>query len=457
MRVGAQEMKTRLRNLWESLHSSYWFIPSLMTLGAVVVSSLVIHFDQQSQTGGFTFLPWGTEVSPEGARKIFATVAGSMITVAGVVFSITIVALSLATTQFGPRLLRSFMRDRANQFVLGTFIATFVYCLLLLRTTHGDNGSDSFVPQLGLAIGMLLTLLSLGVFIFFIHHAADSIQAPTVAALVGHEFDAALDKLYPERIGHDAPEKQVSQPSGNAGLVHAAKTGYLRAIDSDGLLELARREQLVLEILVRPGDFIISGGELARCWSDAGDINEIEEKISCRFFVGRHRTVEQDVQFPVQQLVDMALRALSQTNSDPHTAITCVNHLGAGLCKLAERTIPSGYRFDEEHELRIIAHPVTFACVADTAFRPLREHGAGETAFAEAMLNVLLPLAKRVQRSEDADAVKLHAKELFDEARQRISQPRDRERLANVYNRILAALDESERTSLSNPKQTVEL
>lgn len=416
-----------------------------MTIAAIGLAIGMIELDRHLQFSGYKVLPWGVAVSPEGARMIFATVAGSMITVAGVVFSITIVALSLATTQFGPRLLRNFMRDRSNQVVLGTFVATFVYCLLLLRTTHGDGEGEVFVPESGLAVGMLLTLAGLGVFIYFVHHTADSIQAPTVAANVASELKGAIEKVFPEKMGHEKPEREgdvrVPEKLEREGCpIIANSTGYLQAIDAQGLVECACKHDVVVQVCVRPGEFVVAGDSIARIWPPRSNNDEANESIACCFIVGKHRTAEQDVAFPVQQLVDMALRALSPSLNDPHTAITCADHIGAGLCSLAERSIPSRYRFDQNDQLRVVADPNTFVDVSDLAFRPLREHGTSDTSFAEAIMGIYLQVARRVRRPEDAEAIQLHARETLAEIRSRLTQPRDRQRMTALYEKICEAL-----------------
>ena len=163
-------MKLRLQSSWESLRTSFWFIPAVMTFVAIVLSFLLVYVDRRigPETEVFGFIYSG---GPEGARLVLSTIAGSMITVAGVTFSITIVALTLASSQFGPRLLRNFMHDTGNQVTLGTFIATFVYCLLVLRTVHTVEGED-FVPSISVAVAIFLALAGIAVLIYFIHHVS---------------------------------------------------------------------------------------------------------------------------------------------------------------------------------------------------------------------------------------------------------------------------------------------
>ncbi|MEX0998785.1 MAG: DUF2254 domain-containing protein [Thermodesulfobacteriota bacterium] len=194
------------RALWYNVGSSFWFLPALMVASSIAFSFIMIYVDANIvKVSGIESLGWIYENKPEGARALLSTVAGSMITVAGVVFSITIVALTLASTQYGPRLLGNFMRDKGNQVVLGTFIATFTYCLLILRTIRGGEDS-SFIPHLSVTIGVLFAIFSISVLIYFIHHAATSIQASNVISGVSKNLKHTIDLTFPERIGQGKTE-----------------------------------------------------------------------------------------------------------------------------------------------------------------------------------------------------------------------------------------------------------
>jgi uncharacterized membrane protein len=192
-----------------------------------------------------------------------------MITVAGVTFSITIVAVTLASQQFGPRLLRNFLRDFGNQVVLGTFVSTFLYCLLVLRTVRGSD-DEEFVPHLAVTVGVILAMLSLGVLIFFIHHVAMSIQASRIIANVADDLEAAIDRLFPETLGEDAAEsadrlRASGDDSSNADGARAVKArtaGYVQAIDADALMSIAREHDLLVRVHARPGSFVRRGGVL---------------------------------------------------------------------------------------------------------------------------------------------------------------------------------------------------
>lgn len=238
---------TRLRALWEYRRGTYWAIPSAMAVSALGLSVGMIQLDEAATARLVDRLSWVYTGGPEGARAVLSTIAASMITVAGVTFSITIVALPLASQQFG-RLLRSFLRDLGNQVVLGTFVSTFIYCLLVLRTVRGSDDED-FVPHLAVTVGVVLAMLSLGVLIFFIHHVATSIQASRIIANVADDLEGAINRLFPDAIGEDSataswggtPPDESSAVDERSREVRATATGYVQAIDAQGLMAAIAR------------------------------------------------------------------------------------------------------------------------------------------------------------------------------------------------------------------------
>ncbi len=187
-------MFTKLITFWERLHGTFWFLPTIMVILAIILAATMIYLDQRIPLDEQDIFDWLGTNSAEGARSFLSTVAGSMISVAGVTFSITLVALSQTSSQYGPRLITNFLRNRGNQIVLGTFIATFVYCMLVLRTIRGTE-EFAFVPHIAVTIGMVLAILSVGVLVFFIHHISTSLQAETIVTNIGHDLEASIARL----------------------------------------------------------------------------------------------------------------------------------------------------------------------------------------------------------------------------------------------------------------------
>ena len=414
-----------------------------MTVVAVALSFATIALDWVVQERLLRQIQFIWIGGTEGARQLLSTIAGSMITVAGVVFSITIVVLTLASSQFGPRLLRNFMRDRGNQIVLGTFIATFTYCLLVLRSIHGDGGSN-FVPYISVTFGIVLSLFSVAVLIYFIHHVSVIIQAPTVIAMVSAELQEVIERLFPEKLGK-APVKPLNAQipedfESNAEPIRALETGYLQAIDSDRLLEVALENDLLVRVNYRPGQFVVAGSPLLNASPRANVSKELSIKFNEAFVLGPYRTPTQDVEFCIDQLVEVAVRALSPGVNDPFTAVNCVDRLGAALCQLSERDIPSPYRFDEKNRLRVIAYPMNFADLTAASFNQIRQYGRESVSVTIRLLETLLVVARRVTRKEDREAL-LRQASMIQRGSQALAEGWDRQAVTERYRVIREYLE----------------
>ena len=376
-------MRATLQQLVYRIHGSYWFIPSLMVIFAIVLSQLSIWADREM---GEDWEFWFTSMNQaDGARSLLATVAGSMITVAGVTFSLTILAVSHATAHFGPRLLDNFMRDRGNQVTLGTFVATFIYCLLVLQVVRGAEASSgttaetgAFVPQLSLMIALLLTLASVAQLIYFIHHVPDSIHISTVLQRLSSDMDRKFDELYPETVGEPLQiESDENLPSFNfIHQVTSGSSGYLQGVDDTELMELAGSQNAIIRVLRRPGDFIREDEIIVEVTQTSEWDEELVDYIRKGFAIGFTRTPTQDIFFVLNEFVEVAIRALSPGVNDPFTAMQCIDWLSVGLVKLSQRSLPCMQRVDDEGNVRIVTTAST------------------HEQFVDAMLGQLLPYAK---------------------------------------------------------------
>lgn len=443
----------RLKKLWDTLHSSYWFLPSLMAVCASLLAFAMLMVDNTRQDA-ITELGWIYSGGPNGARALLSAVASSMITVAATAFSITIVALQLASSNFGPRLLRNFMQDTGNQIVLGSFIATFIYCLLILRTIHGED-FDLFVPQLSVTVGIILTILSVGVLIYFIHHASTIIQASHVISGVSHELEQAIDRLFPSKLGktlseHHQPVEEIPVDfKKKACSIPAPETGYLQAIDGDQLIKIACRYNLLLQIQARPGQFVIEGSDLVKGYPAEQIYPQLNSRISEAFVFGNERTEQQDIEFPINQLVEVGLRAISPAVNDPFTTIRCIDRLSAGLSHLAEREFPSPYRYDQTHHLRIIVEPVTFEQLVDSAFSQIRRYARSDVAVTVRLLEAIAQIAHHASRPQDRFVLEQQAKIILQGSCEELSQKQDQEEVKQKYDQVMTAL----KKNYSNSKQ----
>jgi uncharacterized membrane protein len=438
--------KAKISALWDSLRTSYWFVPMLMALASVALWSGVYYLDILLKSDPGRYISWIYTGGPDGAREVLSVTAGSMITIAGVTFSITIVALTLASQQFGPFLLRNFMRDTGNQIVLGTFIATFIFCLLALRTVRGVN-DITFVPHVSVSVGVVMAMLSLGVLIYFIHHVSAFIQVSNIIAVVSQDLDEAIDRIFPEKLGRDAePDssedwKIPERFDEESGPVTITARGYIKAIDNDKLLGLAKEESIVISLLKRPGDFVAEGDVTARVWPANSLSDSISAGINESFIVGSQRTSPQDAEFVINQLVEIAVRALSSGFNDPFTAVICIDHIGAGLRRLAGRAIPSPLRKDEENILRVVAYPRTFTEMAASAFDQIRHYGSSNPVVSRRLLETIYDLAGHIRREEDRQALLRHA-EMIERGSNGIPEKEDRNEVYELYRRTRLALSE---------------
>ena len=233
-------MKLRLIQIRDVLAESFWFVPSLMAFLAVVAALGVVAFDHAIGAKWVRDIGWVWSGGPGGARAVLSVVAGSVMTVVSIVFSLTITTLAQTSSHYGPRVLRNFTADRRVQFTLGTFIATFVYCLLVLRTVR-SVAESTFVPYLAVNLGVLLALGSLAVLIFFIHHISRSIQAENLISDVGEDFRRALPLLFPEGAAQEKNREKAPPDTfwKDAREVEAMADGYMQRLDEEQLVRFA--------------------------------------------------------------------------------------------------------------------------------------------------------------------------------------------------------------------------
>ncbi|CEJ42324.1 Uncharacterized protein apha_00167 [Umezakia ovalisporum] len=436
----------KLSKVWDALQTSYWFLPGILALSAVILAFVMLNLDR---TIAFDNWSWTYTGGPDGAREVLSAIASSMVSVAATAFSITIVALQLASANFGPRLLRNFMRDTGNQIVLGTFIATFIYSLLVLRTIYGI-GYNLFIPHLSVTVGLVLAILSIAVLIYFIHHASTIIQASHVIDSVGKDLDKAIDRLFPEKIGINPPASQLAPadiPSDfhlQAYPIKAHRHGYLQAINHKKLLELAHKHNLLIHLKSRPGKFIVKGSQLATIWPGEGLNRQLNHRLQKTFLLGKERTEQQDMEFPLQQLVEIALRAISPGINDPFIVIQCIDRLTAALCHLVQKQFPSSYRYDHDNQLRVIVKSLTFEEIVHQAFNQIRQDSSSDSAITIHLLEAIALIATYTHNAQYQQILKHHADMIIQSSYKSLPQSQDRQDIQNKYNNIIQVLDQNQ-------------
>lgn len=440
-------MKTKLGKVWDSLHNSFWFVPSVMVFGAIALAYVMLSLDH-SDRDWLEKVPLMYGRGPEGAREVLSTVAGSMVSVATTAFSIVIVALQLASGQFGPRLLGNFMRDTGNQIVLGTFISTFVYCLLILRTVNSVD-DDEFVPHLSVAFSLVLAIFGVAVLIYFLHHVATSIQAQQVIANVGAELNDTIKRLFPQKVGRStAKDKQEIKNTDipddfeeEASPIKSDKSGYIQAIDNEELIEIAAKFDVIVRINYRPGDYVVKGNDLVSVWHGQQMNKKLAKKLKSIFIIDNQRSPKQDVEFSINELVEIAVRALSTGVNDPFTAIRCIDQLSAALCQFAQREIPSRYRYDDHKKLRAIAEPTTFASVVDTAFNQIRQAGQTDVAVTIRLLEAIARIAEYTTSKEQRSVLLRHAQMIERGSHEGVAEKLDQKDIQERYFAVLKSIE----------------
>ncbi len=437
-------MKT-LEDLRTAVRDSFWAVPAVTVLIAVLLALTMIEIDQVFDHNTLAAWPRLFGAGAAGSRGMLSAIAGSMITVAGVVFSVTIVALSLASSQYTSRVLRNFMRDRSNQMVLGVFVGIFAYCLVVLRTIRGGD-EGAFVPGLAVLFAVALAFAGIGVLIFFIHHIGTSIQASHIIAAVANDTLAAVDHLFPE-IGiplDEAEEVATAAEDRAARAVPSLHTGYVQRVSVDALLEVARVRHTIVRMECGVGAFVIEGAPIASLvgieGSDGIDPDAVR-RINAAYTLGRQRTVDQDARYGIRQLVDVALKGLSSGINDVTTAVMCVDYLTEILVRLSGRQLGSPLR-SESGELRVMVWRPTYAdFVADT-FDQIRQNAEGNVAMLRRLLESLETLSDVTTSGCRRRALLRQSEAVTEVIARSVASPIDRGALESYAARVSQALNE---------------
>lgn len=444
-RVGGSRrrgLQSRLDYVRNRLGASFWFVPGLMTLGSIVLAALTISVDI-SPVGLWMrdLAPWFV-IDPQGARLALSTVAGAMITTASMVFSITVVALTLAAGNIGPRLLDRFMSDRVTQVALGLFLSTFVFSLLTLGSVR--EGDASFVPQIGVALSMLLSIFSFGWLIYFIHTLSALMQVDNAIARVGAGLIERVETsgdtgAAAERRATRAEALNQAEGGRPRHPVTAGGTGYIQAIDAGALLEVAVEHDLVIELVRRPGHFVIPTGELGTVHGSPGDIDAIRDEIRDYVIYGPRRTPAQDMEFSISLLVEIAGRALSPGVNDFYTAVASVDRLTAVLSAVFRNGLPGPVVCDDEGTPRVVLYPVTVTDIVDAAFDPIRPFAAPSVPVVLRLLDSLVKLTTATTDPDHRALLQAHGDRIAGDALAIVRNDHDAETIRDRHRRLRTA------------------
>jgi uncharacterized membrane protein len=435
----------RLFSWLDRLRSTYWFVPAIITCTAAGLGAVLVAVDRSTESP--LLVGWAYGGGADGARSLLSAIAGSTITVVSVTFSVLVVALTVSSQHFGPRLLNSFMRDTSAQLVLGTFTGVFAYCLVVLRTVQGDGGGGAvFIPHLAVTGAVILTLFSVGMLIYYVHHVAMRMQISEITQAISSDLESAIERLYPEQLGEDsdASERPPDEPVA-AMRISARRSGYIQEINSDTVVGLAVKHETTIWLIRRPGDFVIEGATIAAAHPLPARADRLPEALAKAYVIGADRTSHQDAAFAVQQLVEVGMRALSPGVNEPFTALTCIDRLGQGLARLLTRRIPGPVRKDRKGHPRIIASARTFEELVTAAFEPLAIYAERNPAITARILETLNELAARARRPADRRSIADLADFVWQVGAKQVPEQRHRSELRALHH---AVIDEVNREGL---------
>ena len=443
----------RRGSVWERLSSSFWFIPAILTVAGFLLSLVTQPLDQILQ-GTLDSLPAVISGGASGASSVLSAISGSLITVIATVFSLTIVTLTLVSGQYSPRMLRSFMADRGLQIVLGTYIGTFVYSLMILRlVSSSGGGSSSFNPAVSVAVAVLLALLCVSLLIYFINHVAKMIQSSTIVLMAhGDTMDlvSSLDDFEDSSEVVNDPEENPEWAgllAERPNMVKSYNSGYVESMNFEEILDSVVDENTkFVEIPPGPGTFISAGLPVVKTWpARDGDLeSDVERRANRAFVFGKERTFQQDLAFGLRQLSDIALKGLSPGINDPTTSMQAMDRMEAIFIALGAKVLPRRVQWREVNGNKVlvkIGYP-NFDTLAGLAFDQVRRAAftSGQVAVLERLLEILDRALQTNTSDERQQALWERANAIARQTPQEISDPHD---AANLVLRAVKILRSS--------------
>ncbi len=434
----------------EALRTNLWLVPTVEIVLAVALFAVTYALDRAAYEGTLHFPSFVISGTADAARQILTTIAAAVITVVTLVFSITIVTLTLASTQFGPRMLRNFIRDRITQITLGSFVATFVYAILALVSV-GPSSHGEFVPHLSITVTMALVLVDVVVLVVFINHIAKSIQLPQVIASIAGDLAQAIDAelmqpAAPVSKAGPSLSEMLTRLDEDSGVVRAPSSGYLQYVSMSTLIEISSRSRAVIRLLHRPGHFVIEGEPLADVWPAAAAPG-VARALGGAHATGPHRTLTQDVSFAVDQLVEIAIRALSPAVNDTFTALACIDWLGDGLSKLAGRWRPATVFRDAAGHVRVITGTIPFGRLLARAHDKIRQASRGMPAVMIRQLDGLAKVMAYTSTTQQRELLLEQAAMILRGSEESVPEEADRADVRRRYEAVLSAATSSTMTA----------
>ncbi len=399
--------RVRIAGIWDDLRDSLWLLPAVVVITSAALAGLLIAVEPST-----AWTPWPMVFSgtPDGARALLSELAGATITVVGLVFSLTVIALQMASSQFTPRLLRTFLRDRGVQTVLAVMMASAVFDVIVLSTVRSNGESlQPFVPRLAVTAALFLAGAAVGLLVYFLHHVTQNLRVDVIIRSISRQTMAQLAAAAGDRT--QLPDQEPPIPHGEPVTVVSRRDGYLQLVDAQVLARSLR--DIGYRVRIRPtvGEWVSKGTTLAWAWPDGSEGNarpeELADTIHRGLHLGADRTESSDLTFGMRQLQDIALRALSTGVNDPSTASIVITQLSSILMVMADEPLGADLLTDDDGEVRVAVPRPTFAAYLDLVVGPLRHHAGRDLRILLSILVLLIDVAERVADSGDrAEAVR---------------------------------------------------
>jgi uncharacterized membrane protein len=434
------------RATWDNLRVSFWFAPAIMALIAVPLAWLMYGLDRQVPNELLETSRLVISGSPAELRAMLVSIATTVLATAGVVFTLLTLPLSTVAAQYGSRLLRVFLGDRTTQLVLGMFVGTFVYGITAAMTIlPADIEPEG--PQITATVGLVLMMATFGTLILLVQHISTMLQAPNIAAAAGAELLDVVGLENQDEVSsndnrsYSTEAVRIAMDEAEAYSIRAKDVGYIQTLDPEILLTLAQENDLVIRLLHKPGDYVWHGRVVARVWP-ANRLNErLEKQLHRAIRIGNQRTPTQDVECAVNQLVEMAVRAMSPAINDPFTAMTCLDHIGNGLSLFAQQGGENLNTYDQTGQLRLVFEPFSFEELLVAAFDMLRHASCDNAAVLLHMLEVIDEIGKDVKSPEMRLQLRRHVLLVQAESRAGALIEADRQRIARSANALVLKLE----------------
>ncbi|MDO5710144.1 MAG: DUF2254 domain-containing protein [Micrococcales bacterium] len=398
-------MKTWLANVREAFETKLWPLPTIAVVAALLLGLGLPKLDAQvNRYLSVQMSGWLFDGDADAARSLLGAISSSLITVTSLTFSLTVVTLQLASSQFSPRLLRTFTRDQFVQATLALFLATFTFSLTVLRSVRsaGDSDQSEFVPKFAVTLAFVMAVASVLGLVLFLAHLAEQIRVETMLRDVRRDATNTIRAVLRTRNAADDRPHEPPAPPLSAVRLLAGDDGFLTWIDQGNLLEVAADEDALVRIDVYPGSFLVRGTPLGVTWPaqdavfDEEAAQRVAERISACIHTGFERTASQDAGYGLRQLTDVANKALSPGVNDPTTAIHALGHIGAVLCDLSDRDLHAELLEDQDGQVRVTLRRPDFAAYVEEGISQPRRYGATDPQVMAKIFQVLLDLGHRV-------------------------------------------------------------